>query len=155
MELLDPVERVGEQEVADLVPPVVEHQGAPVRVLAQARVGVLIQRRAVKAGQRPVVLGEVPGDPVDQDPDARLVQPVDQVAEIIGRPEPGRRRVVPRHLVPPGAGERVLGDREELDVGEAEVGEVPGQDLGRLAVGQRTPAALGVLGSRHEPRWHS
>jgi hypothetical protein len=146
VEFLDPEQGVREQEVPDLVAPVVEHQRAPVPVLTQAGVGVLVQRRAVEARQRPVVLGEVPGDPVDEDPDARLVQPVNQIAEIVGRPVPCRRRVEPRHLITPGAGERVLRNREELDVGEAEVGEVLRQSLGRLAVRQRPPPAVGVLG---------
>ena len=142
VKLLDPEQRVGEQEVPHLVAAVVEHQGAPVRMLAEARIGMLVQSRAVEARQRPVVLGEVPDDPVDENADAGLVQPVDQVAEVVGRPEPRRRRVVTGDLVAPGAAERVLRDREELDVRESQVGEVAGQDVSRLAVGQRTPPAV-------------
>ena len=59
VELLEPVQRVGDQEVAHLAAAEVEDEGAPVRLLAAARVGVLVQRRAVEAGQRPLVLGEV------------------------------------------------------------------------------------------------
>ena len=78
-------ERVGQQEVADLVAPEVEHERAPVGVLALARVGVLVQRGAVEAGQRPVVLREVRGHPVDDHADAAWVQRVDERAEVVGR----------------------------------------------------------------------
>ena len=43
-------------------------------------------------------------------------------AEVVGRAEARRRREVPGHLVAPRAGERVLHDRHQLDVREAEVG---------------------------------
>ncbi len=45
-------------------------------------------------------------------------------AEVVGRAEARRRREVAGHLVAPGAGERVLHDRHQLDVREAEVGDV-------------------------------
>ena len=69
-----------------------------------------------------------------------------QIAEVVGAPVPCRGRVEPGHLITPGTGERVLRDREELNVGETEVGEVPGQGLSRLTVGQGPPSAIGVLG---------
>ena len=53
VELLEPVQGVGDEEVADLVAAVVEHERPPVGVLALARVGVLVERGAVEAGQRP------------------------------------------------------------------------------------------------------
>ena len=136
MEFLQPVDRVGDQEVADLGPAEVEDQRAPVRMLAPPRVGMLVQRRAVEAGHRPLVPGEVGGHPVDDDADAGLVQPVHQVAELVRRAEPGRRCVVRRHLVAPGPAERVLGDRQELDVREPELGDVGGELVGQLGVGQ-------------------
>ncbi len=39
--LVEPEQRVREEEVADLVPPVVEHERAPVALLALERIGVL------------------------------------------------------------------------------------------------------------------
>ena len=121
VELVDPVERVGDEEVADLVAAVVEDERAPVRVLALAGIGVLVERGAVEAGEGPVVLREVGGHPVDDDADAALVEVVDEVAEVVGRPEPRRRREVAGHLVAPRAAERMLHHRQQLDVGEAEV----------------------------------
>ena len=95
--LLDPEERVGDEEVADLVAPVVEDVGAPVGVLALPRVGVLVQGRAVEAPKRPHVFREVRGHPVHDDAEAAAVQVIDQVTEIVGRAEArgGRRSSSP------------------------------------------------------------
>ena len=51
MVLVEPEQGVGEQEVADFVAAVVEDQRAPVGVLALARVGMLVQGRAVEQPQ--------------------------------------------------------------------------------------------------------
>ena len=92
--LLQPVQRVGHQEVAYLAAAEVENVGAPVELLTSTRVGVLVERGAVESAQGPGVLGEVGGHPVDEHADAGLMQPVDQVPEIVGSAESRRRRVV-------------------------------------------------------------
>ena len=94
---------------------------------------------AVELRERPGVAREVRGHPVDDDADARLVQRVDEEPEVVGRAEPRGRRVVRGDLVPPRAAERVLGDRQELHVGEPHVGHVGGELAGQLAVGQPGP----------------
>ena len=67
-----------------------------------------------------------------------------------GRAEPRGRRVVRGDLVPPRAAERVLGHRQELDVGEPEVGHVGGQLDRELPVGQAGPPRAEVhLVDRH------
>ena len=158
VELLEPVERVGDQEVADLAAPEVEDERAPVGVLPARRVRVLVERGAVEAGQRELVLGEVRGHPVDEDADAGLVQPVDEVAEAVGVAEARGGREVRRDLVAPRAAERVLHDRHELDVGEAEVGDVVDEAVGHLLVGVRAAAVVLLpraevhLVDRHRPR---
>ena len=48
---VEPEERVAEEEVADLGPAVVEDLGAPVAVLAQPGVGVLVEVGAVEVAQ--------------------------------------------------------------------------------------------------------
>ena len=50
VELLEPVQGVGDEEVAHLVAPEVEHERAPVGVLALAGVGVLVERRCRRSG---------------------------------------------------------------------------------------------------------
>ena len=150
VELLEPVDGVGDEEVPDLGAAVVEDERAPVRVRAEPGVGVLVERGPVELGQRPGVAREVRGHPVDDDPDARLVQGVDQEPEVVGRAEPGRRRVVRGDLVSPRAAERMLGHRQELDVREPEVGDVGGQLDRELPVGQAGPPRAQVhLVDRH------
>ena len=116
---LEPEQRVGDQEVGDLAPAVVEDPRAPVGVLAQARVVVLVEVGAVEVGEAVRVLGEVRGHPVEDDADAAAVEGVHEGHEVVGRAVAAGRRVVADGLVAPGAVERVLGDRQELDVGEA------------------------------------
>ena len=70
VELLEPVQRVRDEEVAHLAAAVVEDVRAPVAVLAAPRVGVLVQRLAVEAREGEVVLREVPGHPVHDHADA-------------------------------------------------------------------------------------
>ena len=152
MELLEPVQRVGDEEVADLAAAEVEDVGAPVALLAAARVGVLVERGAVEAGQRPGVLREVGGDPVDDHADARGVQRVDEVAQLVGGAEAARRRVVGRHLVAPRPAERVLRHRQQLDMGEPQLGDVVDQRGGELAVAQtRLPGREVHLVGAHRP----
>ena len=150
VELLAPVQGVGDQEVADLGAAEVEDVRAPVQLLAAARVGVLVERGAVEAGQRPLVLGEVRRHPVDDDADAGLVGAVDEVAEVVGAAEPGGGGVVGGDLVAPGAAEGVLGERHELDVGEAGRDHVVDELVGQLAVGQPLPP-----GAERAPRRRS
>ena len=87
MEFLQPVQRIGHQEVAHLGAAEVEHVSAPVELLAAAGIGVLVERCAVEPAQRPGVLGKVGRDPVHDDADSGLVQRVDECAEFVGGAE--------------------------------------------------------------------
>jgi len=49
---------------------------------------VLIERRAVEAGQRPFVGREVARHPVEDDADPGLVKSVDEIAEVVGIAQP-------------------------------------------------------------------
>ena len=57
--LLEPEQRVRQQEVADLVAAVVEDQRAPVLMLALPRIGVLVERGAVEPREAVRVLRKV------------------------------------------------------------------------------------------------
>ena len=94
--LAQPVQRVGQQEVADLVAAEVEDERAPVGVRAAARVLVLVQRGAVEARERPGVAREVRRHPVEEHADALGVHPVDEGAEVVGRAVARRGREVRR-----------------------------------------------------------
>ena len=136
VELLQPVERARDQERAHFVPLVVEHQRAPVLVLRLARIGVFVQCAAVEVGETVCIAREMPRHPVEQHADAGAVAGVDEVAQVVGRAMARGRREVAGGLVAPGVVERMLGDRHQLDVGEAAIAH-PGHELvGELAVVQ-------------------
>ena len=79
---VEPEQRVGEEEVGDLAPPVVEDERPPVAVLAAPRVGVLVEVRPVEAGEPVRVLREVGGHPVEDHADPFRVAPVDERHEV-------------------------------------------------------------------------
>ena len=134
---------------------VVEHERAPVGVLAPLRVGVLVERRAVVAGEGAVVAREVGGHPVDDHAEAALVEVVDEPAEVVGVAEARGGRVEAGDLVAPRRLVGVLGHRHELDVGEPEGGGVVGERAaparGRTGRGRRRGGAT----SRGAPRRRS
>ena len=134
VELLGPVESVGNEEALHLVAAVVEDVGAPVFVLALARVSVLVECGAVESAEAEGVLGEVAGHPVHDDADAGLVEAVDEVAQIVGLAEARRGGEVAGDLVSPAGGEGVLGERHELDVGVALPLHVLDELFGQLEV---------------------
>jgi hypothetical protein len=73
VELFEPVQRVGHQEIADLGTAEVEDISAPVELLTASGIGMFVERCAVEAAQRPCVLREVRRYPVHQHADTGLV----------------------------------------------------------------------------------
>ena len=102
-----------------------------------AGIGVLVELGAVEHGEREPVGREMGRHPVEQHTDSIAVQHVDEVPEIVRAPEPGRGLEEAGDLIAPRTGERVLHDREELDVGEAHRPRILGERLGHLPVVQR------------------
>ena len=148
--LVQPEQRVREQEAPHLVAPVVEDQRPPVLVLPLPRVGVLVQRGAVEAGQAVLVLGKVAGHPVEDDADAGAVTGIDEVFEVFGRAEPAGRREEAEHLVAPRSRKRMLHDRQQLDVREPELLHVGNEPRGELAIGEKAVAVLRHASPRAE-----
>ncbi len=70
--------------------------------------------------------------PVEDDADAGAVRAVDEAREAIGVAEARRRRVEAGRLVAPGRIERMLGDRHELDMGEAGLDDIGDQPVGHF-----------------------
>ncbi|MEZ5364828.1 MAG: hypothetical protein R2748_21445 [Bryobacterales bacterium] len=137
---VQPKQRVANQKVRNLAPPVVEHHRVPMRVATLPRVGVFIQVRAVEVDQPVRVVREVRRHPVHQHAHARPVQRVDQVHQLLRRAEARGRRIVSNCLVPPRAVEGVLGDRHQLHVGETHLLAVGREPRRQIHVSQ--PAAL-------------
>lgn len=122
--------------------PVVEDQCAPVPLLALPRIPMFVQRRAVEAPEAGFVPLEMFRHPVENNLQPGPVTGVHQQLEVLGATKPACRRDEPEHLVPPGPGERVLHDGQQLDVREAEVFRVRNESVGHLMVGEKAVALL-------------
>ena len=99
--LLQPEQRVRNEERANLVAAEVEDQRAPVAMLAQPRIFVLVKRGSIEERQSVRVLRKMRGHPVHDHADARLVAAVDEIHEILRRAVARRRRKVSDHLIAP------------------------------------------------------
>ena len=101
---------------------------------ALARIGMLVQMSSVEIDQPVRIGGEVRGNPVENHADALLVQVIDEVHEVLGRAVARRGREISGGLVAPRPVERMLGDRHQLHVREAQVEHVVGELVGDVAV---------------------
>src|SRR5690606_32328345 len=91
----------------------------PVRVKALARILMLVESRAIESCKPVRVCGEMGRHPVQDDANAGAMRAVDKPGKTLRLAETGRRGVESRRLIAPGRVERMLGDRQELDMGEA------------------------------------
>ena len=130
VEAVDPVERVAVEEVGDLVAAEIVDRGVPVRMEALARIGVFVKRGAVETRQALLIGREMRRDPVEDHAEARGVRAVDEAGESRRLAEAAGRRKQADRLVAPGFVERMLADRQKLDVGVAHVRDV-GDELRR------------------------
>ncbi len=134
MELVQPEEGVGDEEVLDLGTPIVVNERAPVHVAAHAGIRMLVAVGAVEETQAMIVPGEVGRDPVQQHAQARLVAGVHEGPEIVRRAVPARGRKEAQGLVAPGWIEGMLAHGQQLHVGETCLGHVGNQLLRQFAV---------------------
>ena len=135
MELLDPVERVGDQEVGNLVLFIVENFGAPVRMLAFSWVRVLKEGLPVEICKAVCIPREVCWNPVQNDADAFFVHVVYEVFKLLRRAVTGGRGIIAGYLITPGAIVRMFGNTHKLHVGVAHIFDVSGELCGCLFIG--------------------
>jgi hypothetical protein len=124
---LDPEEGIADQVVADFAAAEVVDQRTPVLVHALARVGVLVEGRAVEAAEAVFVGREMRWHPVDQHAQAGGVAGGDEFAKAGRVAMTGGGRVKAERLIAPGSVEGVLRNRQQLEMREAQVDEVRDQ----------------------------
>ena len=124
---VEPEVRARQQEAAYLVAVVVEDQALPVGVEPETRIGVFIEVRSVELRERVLVIREMRRHPVEDDPDATLVQVIDERHEALRRSIARRGRKVARCLISPRPVEGVLHQWQQLDVGEPAPFDMVGQ----------------------------
>ena len=150
VELLHPEQGVGDQVIGDLGPAVVVDQCAPVGMAALSGIHMLVEAGAVKVGKPVGVPGEMGRNPVQDHADARLVELIHEIHEILRRAVPGRRRVVTDHLVSPGAVQGMLHDGHQLYVGVAHLLDIRNQLRRDLPVIGVAAGGLPLLGRGHK-----
>ena len=139
-----PKQRVGDEIVADLVAIVVEHQRAPFFVFAFTRIFVFVEVRSVEEGKAMAIFREVSRHPIHDHADAVCMALIYKVHEILWGAEAGGAGVVADDLVAPGPVEGMFGDRENFDVGEAEIFDVGDELGGEFSVGEEAGTGFEV-----------
>ena len=148
VEFLKPKKRAADQEVADFVATIVIDQGAPVAMLAEPWILMLIERGSIEGGEAMGIFWEVGRHPVQNDAHPMLMAIVDEPAKIIGASEAAGGCEIPGGLITPGPVKGVLGDRQQFKMGKSK-----GLDVGDQVFGQRSvieEAPLGALPPRAE-----
>ena len=144
VELLQPVQGVGDQEVAHLRAPEVEDVGAPLGVLARAGSACSYSGVPSKRASAQSSLAKWAGTQSRITPMPAWCSRSISSRSSSGSPKRAVGAKYDGDLVAPGAAERVLHHRQQLDVGEAEV-------LRRSRRARRR-AGRSERSSRHEPR---
>src|SRR6185503_14743068 len=150
MKLVEPIERISDEEIAHLITPVVEDVRAPIRMFAFAWIEMLIKRGAIEATERKSIFRKVRGNPIHDHADAALVQVVDEVTKIIRLAVTGRGRVIVRDLITPRWSIWMFLERQKLHVGEAQFRDVVGKRLGHLTISERTILVFHLAAPRTE-----
>ena len=109
---------------------------------------ILIAIGAVKFIQAVGVLREVGGDPVHDNADTGLMEPVHQVHEIVGRAVAGGDGEIACHLIAPGAVEGIFHQRHELHVGVAHLRQIRHQLVRQRPVGVGGAVLIELPGAR-------
>ena len=136
MELLEPEQRVRDEETLHFRASVVKIGRSPLPVLRAHFVVGLIKILAVEMAQPLLILAEMPGHPVHDDADAVLVRRIDKIAEIIRCSVAARHGEIARRLIPPGTVIGMLAQRHELDVGIVHVFDIGDELVGKIAIGE-------------------
>ena len=138
VEVLEPIQHIGDQEGTDLATGEVELVRAPVGVNL-----VLKQHVAVKSGKAVGVGAKPAGHPVHDHADACLVARIDKVHELLRIAVARRGGVVACRLVAPGAIEGMLHKRHDLDMRVAHVAHVVHELHRQVVVGVELAALRG------------
>ena len=142
MEHPQPVIGAGLDKAADLPAGVHKVAAAPL-ALAHGGGRVLIQRCTVKFLQAVGIHGKMHWHKIQNNADVLLMAGIDKGGQLVRRAVAAGRRKKAGDLVAPAAVKRMLSQRHQLNMGEAVLLTVGGQQLGQLGIG--VPAAVLLL----------
>ena len=131
MEILEPVQRARNEKTLHLAAAKIVDERVPVLMESLARIGMLVQRGAVEACKAVRVGREVCRHPIENDADASGVQRIDKARKAFRCAVVCRRHEQAERLIAPRPAKRMLGNRKQLHVREAHVGEIRDQPVDR------------------------
>ena len=117
MELLNPEQGIGNQEIPHFILSEIKNLRSPVRMLPFPRIRIFESRSAVKVRQAVGVSWEMRRYSVKDDAYLVPVKVIYHPRKIFRRAVPGGRRVVACYLISPGAVKRMLGNADQLHMG--------------------------------------
>src|SRR5206468_12915747 len=109
MVAIEPGHRASQQETADLRTAEIENQGPPNLMFSLSWIGIFVKVCAVKMGEGEKVLWKVRRHPVQNHPDAVLMERVHQIHEILRRAVAAGGSVETGDLISPRAAACVYG----------------------------------------------
>ena len=151
MVMLDPEQRISDQEVPHFRFSIVKDLRAPVRMLTLSRVRIFISRGSVKISESVGISREMSRYPVKDDTDLIAVQIIYHIRKVFRCSIPGRRCIVPGHLVSPGSVKRMLCHSHQLYMGIAHLFHIFDDRFRKLSVSIKAlvfPARMSHPGSK-------
>src|SRR5690242_7617506 len=124
MEVLQPIERAGNQEALHFAPTEIVDQSIPIEMKALARIEMLIERCTIKSSQTVGIGRKMRRHPVENDADIGAMHRVHKALQTSRRSKSCGRCKQAERLVTPRAAEGMFGDRQQLDMGESHVDDV-------------------------------
>jgi hypothetical protein len=118
----------------DFVAAVVVDERAPVGMRALARIGMLVEMRAVELSEAVSIAGKMRRGPIENDADAGPVAAVDELHESFGSAKAAGGREIAEGLVSPGGVVRMFHDGKQFDVGVTEFFDVRDELVCKFAV---------------------
>src|SRR5438105_3598892 len=111
MEPVEPVERIGREEVGYLAFSEIVNCGVPIGMKPASWIGIFVQGDAIETCKTMHIGREMRWHPIKDHTNPSLMRPVDQTAQAGGITEAPRRGKQSYRLITPGCIERVLGNR--------------------------------------------
>ena len=135
VELLNPVEGVGNQEIGNLMLFIVKDLGTPVWMLAFTRICILEERLSVKICQTVGIPREMGRNPVQNNADALFVHIVHKIFEFLWSAIAGGGSIVAGYLIAPGTIIGMFRNSHQLDMGVTHLLYIGSQLGGSFLIG--------------------
>ena len=135
-ERTEPMQRAADQEIPHLTTTEVVDQRVPIRVVALARILVLVERAAIETGEPMRVSREMRRHPIEQHTKPHRMGSRHEATQRRRIAMTRGRRIKTDGLIAPRAVERMLGHRQEFEVREPEIGDIGQQRIGQFVPGQ-------------------